>query len=192
MEKEELRKIYKKKRLALSLTEVETRSESLAKYFFNEIHFQSLSNLHVFLPIKKQKEINTLHITNPILRDFPEVQLIVSKTDFKNKKMENFLWEKDTSFEINSWGIPEPINAQKFQNQNIDAILIPLLIFDKEGFRIGYGGGFYDRFLAECSPKTLKIGLSFFEAVERIENLDKFDIPLDICITNKQIWDFQL
>ena len=69
-------------------------------------------------------------------------------------------------------------------------VLVPLLGFDERGHRVGYGKGFYDRFLAECNPKIQKIGLSLFEPVAQIDDTSDFDIPLDACITPNRIWYF--
>jgi 5-formyltetrahydrofolate cyclo-ligase len=67
-------------------------------------------------------------------------------------------------------------------------VLVPLLAFDRQGFRVGYGKGFYDRFLQNLS--TLKIGLSFFDADEDIDDVHAYDIQLDQCITPNKIVTF--
>ena len=69
-------------------------------------------------------------------------------------------------------------------------MFIPLLAFDKQGNRIGYGKGFYDRFLANCKPETIKIGLSFFEAEEEITDIFESDKKLNYCVTTKQVYSF--
>jgi 5-formyltetrahydrofolate cyclo-ligase len=69
-------------------------------------------------------------------------------------------------------------------------VLIPLLAFDRQGFRVGYGKGFYDRFLSLLSQKTIKIGLSNFAPVERIEDINKYDVKMDFCVTTEQVWHF--
>lgn len=69
-------------------------------------------------------------------------------------------------------------------------VLIPLLAFDKNGYRVGYGKGFYDRFLAECRPDVVKVGLSVFEPIDEITDLNEFDIKMDFCITPNRVWQF--
>ena len=72
----------------------------------------------------------------------------------------------------------------------IDVVFVPLLAFDTNGNRVGYGKGFYDKFLSQCQPETIKIGLSFFEAEEEIADVYQDDIRLDYCVTPNKIYDF--
>jgi 5-formyltetrahydrofolate cyclo-ligase len=69
-------------------------------------------------------------------------------------------------------------------------IIIPLLAFDEKGYRVGYGKGFYDRYLKECREDCLKIGLSYFEAVPSVDDAAEFDVPLDFCITPQRTYVF--
>jgi 5-formyltetrahydrofolate cyclo-ligase len=93
-------------------------------------------------------------------------------------------------FVENHWKILEPVSNLQFPVSQIDLVLIPLLCFDKKGYRVGYGKGYYDRFLADCRPDVLKIGLSIFEPIEQIKDVDAYDIRLDFCITPNKIWQF--
>jgi len=69
-------------------------------------------------------------------------------------------------------------------------VLVPLLSFDKKGFRVGYGKGFYDRFLMQCKSDCIKIGLSYFDPIDVIDDADEFDVPLDFCITPQKVYVF--
>jgi 5-formyltetrahydrofolate cyclo-ligase len=84
-----------------------------------------------------------------------------------------------------AWGIlePNPQTCQKVPITDIDLVIIPLLAFDASGNRVGYGKGFYDRFLQDCRPDTLKIGVCLDEPVQRIDDVEAHDIPLDLCIS---------
>ena len=77
-----------------------------------------------------------------------------------------------------------------FDPKMIEVVFIPLLCFDLKGNRVGYGSGFYDRFLKECNSNTLKIGLSFFKPENIIEDTNSFDVKLDICITPQKVFSF--
>lgn len=93
---------------------------------------------------------------------------------------------------INSeWGIPEPVAGVVLNPSDLDIVLIPLLAFDLAGNRVGYGKGFYDRYLLQCRPDCLKIGISLFDPVARIEDVESCDIPLDIAICPAQLYDFR-
>ena len=72
----------------------------------------------------------------------------------------------------------------------IEVVFVPLLSFDIEGNRVGYGSGFYDKFLKECDDNILKIGLSFFEPETRVEDTNASDIKLDYCITPQKVFSF--
>ena len=72
----------------------------------------------------------------------------------------------------------------------IDLVLVPLLAFDQEGYRVGYGKGYYDKFLSQCREDVIKIGLSFFEPVDAISDINQFDMSLNYCVTPQQVYDF--
>jgi len=98
---------------------------------------------------------------------------------------------QSTEFANSEWGIPEPVGGSVLEPTNFDIVLIPLLAFDLKGNRVGYGKGFYDRFLVNCRPDCLKIGISLFDPVERIEDVESHDIPLDIAICPAKLYDFR-
>jgi len=102
----------------------------------------------------------------------------------------HFLLTDATVLKVNSLGIPEPTDGIPIPEAAIEVVFIPLLAFDHQGNRVGYGKGFYDRFLSKCNPKTIKIGLSFFTAEEEITEVFPADIPLDYCITPSKIYIF--
>jgi 5-formyltetrahydrofolate cyclo-ligase len=105
--------------------------------------------------------------------------------------MQHFLWEPQTTLIKNKYGIPEPENGMLISPADIDLVFVPLLAFDKTGQRVGYGKGMYDRFLSECRPETITIGLSMFEPVEKITDTDSLDVPLHKVITPATVYHFQ-
>ena len=74
--------------------------------------------------------------------------------------------------------------------KKLDVIVVPLLCFNEAGHRVGYGKGFYDKFLVRCKKKVQKIGISFFEKYEKIDDLTKLDQKLDIIITPNKLIQF--
>lgn len=190
MQKQELRKAFLQKRKALTEQEVEGFSKKIHDWFFRNIPVHAYATIHIFLPIKRNNEVDTWLIINTLQKDFA-TNIIIPKSH-EDGTMTNYLLTKDTVFEENKWKIPEPTHNSSLitHNSKFDLVLIPLLCFDKKGYRVGYGKGYYDRFLADCRPDVLKIGLSFFEPIDEINDVDTFDIRLDYCITPNKIWSF--
>ncbi len=191
MDKSSLRKYYLTKRKTLSHEKIETKSEQIKDLFFQEINLETIAYLHIFLPIKKQNEINTFLIIKELKQYSPQIKIIVSKIIPSTFEMQHFLFDEENLTE-NHWGILEPSgeNLVEIQPNQVDMVIIPLLIFDQQGNRVGYGKGFYDRFLQQCRPETLKIGVCLEEPIERISDVNKFDIKMDFCISPTNIYRF--
>lgn len=187
MNKKELRKKYKELRSQFSGNELEELSLSIANQLLKMAIWQK-TYYHLFLPIEKHKEINTEYILQILAGKDKEI--VISKSDFESGTMIHFLLTDNTKIVTNSYGIPEPVAGLEVPISKIDVVFVPLLAFDKKGHRVGYGKGFYDRFLSECKPETLKIGLSFFEAEDLIKDVLSTDIRLDFCVTPAKIIAF--
>ncbi len=190
MTKSELRKIYLEKQKSLSDVERKEKSLQIADEFFENFSLESIRFLHVFIAIEKNREIETSFIYKRLWRDFPEVATIVSRVDFQTLTLENLKFTDDTKLVHNKWQILEPAKSDAIEIERIDAVLVPLLCFDKKGFRVGYGMGFYDRLLKECRTDCRKIGLSYFAPTAEISDAQNFDVRLDFCITPEKIWKF--
>lgn len=187
MTKKELRKIYLRKRMDLSDAAYQELNERLSEHFFSTIKVSEIRVLHTFLPIKKNREVNTWLIIERLKRDYPQVQISVPKINNQTAELEHYYYESPDQLKNNTWEIPEPVKGVPTPTEKIDAVLVPLLAFDKQGHRLGYGRGFYDKFLSSCRPDCLKIGLSFFEVEEKIEGISDKDIPLNLIITPETV-----
>ena len=188
MDKTALRKKYKALRNSLSENEIEEKSLAIANKILT-LPLWEQTYFHIFLPITEQKEVNTefiLHILSG-----KDKEIIVSKADFATRKMTHFLLTDNTKVKKNEYNIPEPVDGIEVPSKKIDVVFVPLLAFDKKGHRVGYGKGFYDKFLSECQTETIKIGLSFFEAEEFINDVHEGDMQLDYCVTPKTIYEFE-
>ena len=190
MTKSELRKIYLEKQKSLSDSDRRNKSREIADSFFDNFDLKTVHFLHIFLAIEKNKEIETQFIYERLWRDFPEVTTVVSRVDFQTMTLENLRFAADTKLIRNRWRIFEPAESEAVKLERIDAVLIPLLCFDNQGFRVGYGKGFYDKFLSECRTDCLKIGLSYFAPVEETFDAQNFDVRLDFCITPETVVNF--
>jgi len=189
MTKNNLRKIFLSKRKSLSLNLLQEKSKAISQNFFEHFDLCKIKKVHVFLPILRQNEINTWFIINEITQNYSHITPIISKSNFQTCNMESYILNTNTKMVENKMGIWEPTNAVKCPDKLIDMILMPLLCFDKQGFRVGYGKGFYDRFLAKCRPDIIKIGLSLFEPVTKIDDVDVNDVRMDFCITTEPVCD---
>ena len=190
MNKAALRIAYKKKRQQLSNTEIQELSEQIAHRLIDLIA-QANPIIHLFLPIKRFNEIDTFLVREIIDQQIPGCNWIISKSNFSDGSLEHFQFDQYTKIKESSFGIPEPLNGEPADLSKVTTVLVPLLAFDKHGNRLGYGKGFYDRFLSECPETCIKIGLSFFEPVEQVLPVDTWDIPLDICITPQEVHYFK-
>ena len=185
--KKELRLHYKNLRKELSPDAIEEKSLEIANSLI-QLSIWDKTYYHVFLPIEEQKEVNTEYILH--LLSGKDKEIVVSKSDFETRKMSHFLLTDNTKIKKNEYNIPEPVNGLPVPSDTIEVVFVPLLAFDTLGNRIGYGKGFYDKFLGECKPETLKIGLSFFEAVNKIDDIFESDVKLDYCVTPGQVYKF--
>lgn len=188
MNKAELRKHYKSKRKQLSPKQIEDLSIQIA----NQLLLLPLWNndyFHIFLPITELKEVNTEYIIQILMgRD---KQIIIPKTNLQDNTLSHFLLTDNTKLAKNHLNIIEPLNGITVLPEQAQVVFVPLLAYDQKGNRVGYGKGFYDRFLSQTKPQTLKIGLSFFAPEAIITDLLPTDLPLDLCITPNAIYDFR-
>lgn len=187
MTKKELRKKFKALRNLMSYEDIDEKSLALANQLLT-LDIWDKSFYHVFLTIAEHKEINTDYILNILAGK--DKHTVISKSNFKTITLENYLLTDSTIIKPNHWGIPEPVDGIRIENSKIEVVFVPLLCFDKQGHRVGYGAGFYDNFLNDCKPNTIKIGLSLFEAEDAIDDVYEGDVPLDFCVTPLKVYQF--
>ena len=186
MQKNELRKAYIDKRNNLSLKALHSYSLKITNNIL-QMKIWSFLYYHVFLSITENNEVDTSYILT--LLQGKDKNIIIPKTS-TNNQLENYLLTDTTLFKKNKWNIPEPVDGILINENQIDVVFIPLLAFDKQGNRVGYGKGFYDTFLNKCKPNVVKVGLSFFSPEEKIEDIATHDIPLDYCVTPDKVYEF--
>jgi len=178
LDKKEVRKTFKNKRNLLNEEMVDEASERIIVQLKNYFDFTN-KIVHVFLPIRKFKEVNLYPFIDFLHEN--NVQVVTSITNRVDNTLTHVELKSNTSLEEDSWGIPTPIKASLADETNIDVVIVPLLAFDKNGHRVGYGKGYYDRFLSEITAH--KIGVSLFEVLYEPLDIDQYDIPLDVVIT---------
>jgi 5-formyltetrahydrofolate cyclo-ligase len=191
MLKKDLRQKYKAKRQELNEVEIEDLSLAIANKVLT-LPIWDKTYFHIFLPIAEHKEVNTEYILH--LLSGKDKEIVISKTDFETRNMTHFLLTDNTKIKKNEHHIPEPLGGPDASGEvpthKIEVVFVPLLAFDKTGHRAGYGKGFYDKFLSECNPETIKIGLSFFEAEKNISDVFENDVKLNYCVTPNELYKF--
>jgi 5-formyltetrahydrofolate cyclo-ligase len=190
MLKADLRKTYLIKQNHLSPSERLEKSAQISERFFFNFGLENINILHIFLSMVKTKEIETDFIYEKIWREFPTVQIVVPRVNQTTNEIESHEVNQTAKLALNHWQIPEPTEDNPIEADRIDVVLVPLLCCDKKGFRVGYGKGFYDKFLKNCRPDCLKIGLSYFPPIGEIADINEFDVTLDYCVTPEKVWKF--
>lgn len=186
MLKAELRKKYMQKRKALSIDEAFLLSEKIFKNFIEYFKPSQNQKIHIFIPIEKFRELNTQIFVSYFLSR--KIRVFVPKiVDTRLISVEIFA---DSKFELNNWGISEPVSDEDSGILDYDFIITPLLYCDREGNRVGYGKGFYDAFFEKVSEETKKIGVNYFNPEENIDDVWENDIPLDYLVTPDAVLSF--
>ena len=186
MDKSQIRTQCKELRKELSEIEVMDKSLLIANRCL-ELPVWEEQIFHLFLTLEDQNEVDTALILT--LLQGKDKEVVVPKIA-DAEQLQHFLLTDQTRFQKNALGIPEPVSGIEIEASKIDVVFVPLLAFDDKGHRVGYGKGYYDRFLATCRPNCIKVGLSFFEKEQDSFIIEPTDIPLDYCVTPEKIYPF--
>jgi 5-formyltetrahydrofolate cyclo-ligase len=168
-----------------------TKLDDLLLIQLQNLAFESsIEVLLSYWPLEQHCEMNTLLYTHYLEHAIPGLKVTFPLLDMETKQMQAILVHEETDFVENEYGIPEPEEGDEIAAEEIDLVFVPLLAFDKEGFRVGYGKGFYDRFLQKCRKDVITVGFSYFDPVDKIEDRNQYDVPLNFCITPSRIYEF--
>ena len=187
MFKKDLRKKYKALRQTLPEAQIDEKSLAIANRLL-QLDIWDNTYFHLFLTIEEQKEVDTEFVLQILAGKDKEI--VVAKSNFETLGMTHFLLTDNTRFQKNQYNIFEPVEGIEVPPSKLDVVFVPLLAYDSNGNRVGYGKGFYDNFLSQCKAGVLKIGLSFFEPEENITDVSPTDIRLDYCVTPETIHKF--
>jgi 5-formyltetrahydrofolate cyclo-ligase len=191
MRKTELRKTFLARQKRLSSDERREKTASVVQKLFAEFDFSSKHFVNCFVTLEKNNELDSFEIFQKLWREFPAITTTAPRINFEMNALENVRVSPATKFVANKWNILEPEEDDFIETAKLDVVLIPLIAFDARGFRVGYGKGFYDKFLIKCRPDCRKIGLSLFPPVEKVADNEVWDVPLDLCVTPERIWNFK-
>lgn len=180
--KNKLREYFLEVRKNLSDSLVEKNSKKIHQQILNSREFIQTNIIHTYISIQKNKEVNTI----PLIKAcFERGKKVVVPKIVGDGIMDHFELSSLDNLNVNKWGVPEPNDGRKFPVEDLDLVIVPMVAGDHFKNRLGYGKGFYDRFLKRC-PAT-KIGLLFdCQLSESKLPVESYDIPLDILITETE------
>lgn len=190
MTKAALRAEFLKCRMALAEQE-RSRLDDLILILFQQWYWpDQLQTVLSYWPLRERAEPNTFLLTDFMEFRIPELRLCYPVIDAKASTMEARLVDMDTDYVKNQYGIAEPKTEEVIAPIELDLVLVPLLAVDKKGYRLGYGKGFYDRYLSQVRTDCYTLGISYFEPVEEIPERDEYDLPLNGCLTPDAFYEF--
>lgn len=172
MDKKILRKQIREKKQAMTPEQIQSASEKLKELFLATQQYRQAKTVYGYLPYNQ--EVRTVPILEQALADGKRIA--VPKVYGNEMK---FIYLTDLNRVAPGYaGIPEPVEDHPVGDDPTALVLMPGLAFDKAGHRIGYGGGFYDKFLAE-EPEHPTVALCYeFQVVQQLPT-EEFDIPVD-------------
>ena len=189
MTKKELRSLYREKRNTISSQE-KLKFDDLLLIRFQNLYFEDLNVLFTYWPKASAQEPNTHLFSGYLRHTIHSLQIAYPITDLSNYTMNAVLINEATVYRTNNYGLTEPKDGSLIEPKNIDLVFVPLLVCDKAGHRVGYGKGFYDKYLSRCRSDVIKIGFTYFDPVEKISDASSFDVPLNYCITPEKVYEF--
>ena len=187
MLKVDIRREFKEKRGVLTNENRLEMSNQIAELVARNFNLDN-KIVSVFLPIDRLNEINTTFLIDKLKISKCTVSTPVS--DFETLLLKHVIYTDETILKNNNWGIPEPVGGDQILPEDLDIVFVPLLVTDKQGYRVGYGKGFYDRFLSQCSKGTLFIGLNYFDDFVFIEDINEEDVPIHYLVTPNKLFKF--
>ncbi len=175
MDKKQLRKQIREIKKTMTREQIESKSRQLQTLFCNCQQYRNAKTVYGYLPYNQ--EVRTVPILEQALRDGKRVAVPKVYGDEMR-----FIYMTDLSaVEKSSMGIPEPIDDAPIADDETALVLMPGVVFDPQGHRIGYGGGFYDKFLAS-EPNHPTVALCYdFQVLPQLET-EEFDIPVDLVL----------
>ncbi len=180
--KKALRKEIFKQRKALTESDYHAFSEAIMRNLTEAGFMGGRRNVHLYYPINN--EVNTIVLIEQLWSK--GIEVIMPRTDIPGKKIDNYRVSSFDQLESTTFNLLEPKTSTPKHTEDCDIILIPGLAFDHDLNRIGYGGGFYDRFLA--NSKALKVALAYDFQVRESIPTEEHDIKMDHIVTERKVY----
>lgn len=187
--KKAIRNAYLEKRAVLTLAQKHALLAAMIDTM-QQIPATDAKMLMGYKAINRKNEVPTELFEQILFDQDNDLQVCYPSVDFETRQMVAYLDDESIEWEHARFGLLQPCAGHMVPPEKIDIIFVPLLAFDLNGYRLGYGMGFYDRFLCLCRKDVLKIGLCWFEAETRLPEIQPYDVPLNYCITPNRLYVF--
>jgi 5-formyltetrahydrofolate cyclo-ligase len=187
--KREIRKEYLERRGRLTQAGKLSFDRLLADRFFSSINLLPVRWLHTYLPRARSNEPDTWLLIDRLRREFPQTLIAVPRMGPADS-MEHIVYEGLHQIRESQLGIPEPVSGTPADITRLNLVVCPLVCADVNGHRLGYGKGYYDRFLSRLPAGCLKVGLSYFEPLPALP-ADEWDVAIDLLITPEGTYAFK-
>jgi len=179
-------------RKTLGADEIHRRSERIFEKWRGRFSMKTICYLHVYQTMDRLQEVDTAPILRYVDERHPHVRVVVPVVNSLKEELEHVEMTRDIELVKNRWGIPEPrMPFNRVFPMVLDMVIVPMLAFDMQGQRLGYGKGYYDRFLKLVRPNCLRVGLCYEEGRQE-EPLPTYptDIPMDFVVTEQRVYRF--
>lgn len=181
MEKSEVRSLLKQQRMELPQHDVEVFSKGIAKKIVSLEAFQEVRQIYCYLPILNEVDTEELIDMCYYMHKKVAVPKVVGDS------MEFYNLTAKSSLQMSKFHVLEPVNGEKPDETVLGLMLVPGVAFDKRGYRIGYGKGYYDRYLKN-KDHLITVGMAYdFQVKDEICE-GEYDVPLHTIVTQKSIY----
>ena len=190
--KKQLRKTLKARRMALTPEVLAAISQGVFENWKSHFSLEDVHYLHLFLSMDKFNEIDTGPIRQYVEKSRHRTRILVPVMDVRNETLLHYELDEEITMEKNRFGVPEPkMRKIPVSPDRIDMVIVPLLGFDARGHRLGYGKGYYDRFLSRLRPDCPKIGIAAaLSYVPEGLPTEPHDVSLDFVVTEEKVYNF--
>jgi 5-formyltetrahydrofolate cyclo-ligase len=182
--KGEIRKEYMRKRIGLPQAEKMMMDRQMTDHFFTSVNILPVRWLHTYLPRLRSNEPDTWLLVDRLRREHPRTLIAVPRIG-PGETLEHVVYDGLHQVRESGLGIPEPVGGTPADILRLNLVVCPLICADVKGHRLGYGKGYYDRFLSMLPPTCLKVGLSYFEPVDELP-ADPWDVTIDMLVTPRR------
>jgi 5-formyltetrahydrofolate cyclo-ligase len=189
MIKKTVRKDYLQRRMDIPEEDLQQQTALMA-FNFKKLTFPPVKYLMSYSPLLARREFDVSVCEDMLKQQNPSLQTAWPRIEEHSSEMEATLVQRGGLFTKNRYNVLEPISGDTIAPELLDVIFVPLVAFDEKGYRVGYGKGYYDRYMARCRHDIIRVGFSFFEAIRGIEDINQYDVPLNFCITPYRIYEF--